>query len=172
MKEDSSPKIIMYTDGSSLGNPGPGGYGTLLLYGKFRKELSAGFLLTTNNRMELRAVIEGLRALKRPGLAVTVVSDSRYVTEAVSQGWLERWAARQFRKKEGLRENADLWTELRPLLRQHQVTMQWIRGHAGHPENETCDRLAVLARAAPDLPADEGFEDLPARMVTLGGGLL
>ena len=164
--------VTLFSDGACENNPGRGGWAVVLRSGAREKTLAGGYRRTTNNRMELRAVIEGLRALKRPGLAVTVVSDSRYVTEAVSQGWLERWAARQFRKKEGVRENADLWMELRPLLRQHRVTMQWIRGHAGHLENETCDRLAVLARAAPDLPVDEGFEDLAARMVTLGGGLL
>lgn len=165
-------EVLIFTDGACDPNPGVGGWAALLRSGHREKTLSGGCRRTTNNRMELRAVIEGLRALKKPDLAVTIVSDSQYVTRAIALGWLDRWAAKQFRKADGLRENADLWTELRPLLARHRVTMKWIRGHAGHPENETCDRLAVLARAQPNLPVDEGFENLPARMAALGEMLL
>lgn len=163
---------MLFTDGACATNPGPGGWAALLRSGTREKRISGGVRMSTNNRMELRALLEGLRALKRPGLAVTVVSDSRYVTEPITQGWLQKWAGKQFRKSDGWRENSDLWTELLPLLKQHTVTMQWIYGHAGHLENELCDRLAVAARLAPNLPADEGFDDLPARMVTLGGALI
>jgi ribonuclease HI len=122
--------------------------------------------------MELRAVIEGLRALNRPGLLVRVICDSQYVTEAVTQGWLEKWAARGFKKSEGLRENADLWIELRALLRRHSVTFQWIRGHTGHRENEICDGLAVKARSVANLSADIGFENPAAAFVSSGVTLL
>ncbi len=164
--------VVLFTDGACATNPGPGGWAALLRSGKHEKQISGGFRRSTNNRMELIAVIEGLRALKRPGLTVTVVSDSQYVTEPIAQGWLQQWAGKQFRKSDGWRDNSDLWTELLPLLKQNKVMMQWIRGHAGHPENELCDQLAVAARQAPHLPVDEGFEDLPARMVTLGSALI
>jgi ribonuclease HI len=161
-------EVMIFTDGACDPNPGIGGWAALLRSGTREKTLSGGYRRTTNNRMELRAVIEGLRALKQPDLPVTIVSDSQYVTRAVSLGWLDRWAARQFRKAGGLRENADLWLELRPLLARHRVTMKWIRGHAGQPDNEACDRLAVLARARAGLPIDEGFENPASRMAALG----
>lgn len=167
-----SSEVTLFTDGACASNPGPGGWAALLRSGAHEKQLSGGFRKTTNNRMELTAVLEGLRALKRPGLAVTIISDSRYVTDSISRGWVHGWARKQFKKSDGWRENCDLWSELLPLLRRHTVTMTWIRGHAGHPENELCDQLAVAARGLPNLPADLGFEDLSGRMVTLGGALL
>ncbi|MCF3650085.1 ribonuclease HI [Synoicihabitans lomoniglobus] len=170
---ESSPRIVeMFTDGACESNPGRGGWATLLRWDKREKMLSGGFARTTNNRMELTAVIEGLKALQRPGLKVRVVSDSKYVTEPVTQRWLEKWAAKQFRKAGGLRDNADLWIELRRLLALHDVTFEWIKGHAGHPENENCDELAVLARAQPNLPRDEGYEAPANAAVTNGLSLL
>jgi ribonuclease HI len=164
--------ITLYSDGACENNPGPGGWAVILRSGMRERRLSGGYRKTTNNRMELRAVIEGLKALKRPGLSVKVISDSQYVTEAVSQGWLEKWAAKQFKKSGGLRENTDLWIELRKLLQQHRVTFEWIRGHAGHLENEICDGLAVHARSASNLPSDVGFEDPASALVPLGLTLL
>ena len=146
--------IELFTDGSSLGNPGPGGYGLVLRQGKHRKELSAGFRRTTNNRMELLAVIVGLEALKRPGIEVVVTSDSRYVVDAVSKGWVFNWEKKGLEKK----SNPDLWRRSLKIYRQHNVRFVWIRGHTGHPENERCDRLAVAAAQADDLPADEAYE--------------
>ena len=164
--------ITLYSDGACESNPGPGGWAVILRRGTRERRLSGGCRRTTNNRMELRAVIEGLKALKRPGLSVKVVSDSQYVTEAVAQGWLEKWAAKQFKKSGGLRENTDLWIELRKLLQLHRVTFEWIRGHAGHPENESCDVLAVKARSVADLPVDVGFENPASALVPLGLTLL
>jgi ribonuclease HI len=163
---------IVYTDGACETNPGPGGWAALLTSGTRRKTLSGGYRRTTNNRMELRAVIEALRAIKGDRRRVKIVSDSRYVTEAVNQRWLDKWAAKGFLKGDGLRENSDLWIELRALLARHPVTFQWIKGHAEHPENEACDQLAVAARQAKELPADLGFEDPPARHAALGLGLI
>lgn len=153
MKEDSSPKIIMYTDGSSLGNPGPGGYGTLLLFGKFRKELSAGFLLTTNNRMELMAVIVGLEALKHKNLDVTIYTDSKYIVDAVEKGWLKNWINTRFKNK----KNSDLWMRFYEAYQLHKVKFVWVKGHAAIPGNERCDQLAVAAANGSELSKDEGF---------------
>lgn len=122
--------------------------------------------------MESVAVIEGLRALKGGGRTVCVVSDSKYITEAVNQGWLDGWARNGFRKSKGIRENAVLWLQLRELLARHVVTFEWIKGHAAHPENEECDRLAVAARRCPDLPADAAFEYPEAANASLGLTLL
>lgn len=154
----SAVHVTIYSDGGCKPNPGPGGWATILKSGTRFKTLSGGCRRTTNNRMELRAVIEGLKALKKSGLVVRIVSDSKYVTEAISRRWLEKWAAQQFRKAEGLRENADLWMELRELMAAHRVSTQWIRGHAGHSENERCDQLATAARASGVLAIDDGFE--------------
>lgn len=144
----------MYTDGAASGNPGPGGYGAVLMAGKHRKELWGGFRRTTNNRMELLAVIAALEALKGEGHEVTVVSDSKYVVDAVEKGWVFDWERKRFAKK----KNPDLWERFLRIYRKHRVRFQWIRGHNGHPENELCDRLAVAAREQRDLPADEGYE--------------
>ena len=146
--------VTIYTDGAASGNPGPGGYGVVMEAGKHRKELWGGFRMTTNNRMELLAVIEGLEALKNPGTQVTVVSDSKYVVDAVEQGWVFGWEKKGFAKK----KNPDLWKRFLAIYRKHKVKFQWVRGHNGHPQNELCDQLAVAASQQPGLPADEGYE--------------
>lgn len=146
--------IVIYTDGAASGNPGPGGYGTVLLAGPHRKELSGGFRKTTNNRMELLAVIVGLEALKRDGETVTVYSDSRYVVDAVEKGWLLSWEKSGFKKK----KNPDLWRRFLQVYRKHRVSFVWVKGHAAIPENERCDQLAVAASQQPCLPADTFYE--------------
>lgn len=147
-------KVTAYTDGAASGNPGPGGYGVVLEAGKHRRELWGGYRRTTNNRMELLAVITALEALKSPGTEVLVVSDSKYVIDAVQQGWVFGWEKKGFAKK----KNPDLWQRFLAIYRQHRVSFQWVRGHNGHPQNELCDRLAVAAREQKDLPADEAYE--------------
>lgn len=147
--------IVMYTDGSSRGNPGPGGYGVILMAGDKRKELSAGYRKTTNNRMELLAVIEGLTALKKPGMNVTVYSDSQYVVKAVKEGWLLKWMATNFA---GGKKNPDLWVRYYQLAQQHQVQMIWVKGHADNPLNNRCDVLATTAADGGNLMIDEGYE--------------
>lgn len=146
--------VTMYTDGSSRGNPGRGGYGTVLLYKNHRKELTAGYRLTTNNRMELLAVIVGLEALKKPGMEVVIYSDSQYVVDAVKKGWVWNWQKKDFKGK----KNADLWKRFIPLYRKHDVDMKWIKGHSGIPENERCDELAVDSADGKGLLVDRGFE--------------
>lgn len=132
--------IIMFTDGSSKGNPGPGGWGVVLRCGtEHYKELSGGEPYTTNNRMELKAVIEGLKAIKRKEAEVHVFSDSSYVVNAVEKKWLNSWMLKGFNGK----KNEDLWREFYDIFRRHNVTFHWIKGHAGHPENERCDEMAV-----------------------------
>lgn len=133
--------IELYTDGASSGNPGPGGYGTILRSGPHYKELAEGFRKTTNNRMELMAVIKGLEALKRPGQDVTVYSDSKYVIDAVEKGWVHGWVRKGFAGK----KNRDLWMRFLTVYKLHTVRFVWVKGHAGHIENERCDRLAVQA---------------------------
>jgi ribonuclease HI len=133
--------IYLYTDGSSRGNPGPGGYGVVLKCGTHYKELSEGFEETTNNRMELMAVIVGLEAIKRENAEVIVYSDSTYVVKAVNEGWVFGWEKKNFDKK----ANPDLWIRFLEVYRKHRVRFIWIKGHAGHPENERCDALAVAA---------------------------
>lgn len=133
--------IFIYSDGSSRGNPGPGGYGVILQYGPHIKEISAGYVLTTNNRMELLGVITGLEALKRPGCNVCIVSDSKYVVDAVNKGWLFGWEKKNFVKQ----KNPDLWKRFLEVYRKHNVTFTWIKGHNNHPQNERCDRMAVDA---------------------------
>lgn len=150
-------EITIYTDGASSGNPGPGGYGIVMVSGKHRLEKSEGFRLTTNNRMELLAVITGLEALKRPGSNVTVYTDSRYVADAIGKGWLFQWESKAFRKK----KNPDLWIRFLKIYRQHNVRIKWIKGHAGNPENELCDRLAVEAYLKKELLEDSGFKPEP-----------
>ncbi len=144
----------MYTDGAARGNPGPGGYGVVLMAGKLRKELAAGFRLTTNNRMELLAVIVGLEALKKEGSKVTIYTDSKYVCDAVEKGWVFQWERIRFKKK----KNPDLWKRFLTIYRKHHVKFHWVKGHANIPENERCDTLAVDASFGADLPADEAYE--------------
>ncbi|MTI29787.1 ribonuclease HI, partial [Xanthovirga aplysinae] len=142
--------ISMYTDGASKGNPGPGGYGTILEYKEHRKELTQGYRLTTNNRMELLAVIVGLEALKKPGFNVTIYSDSKYVVDAVEKGWVFNWEKKSFSGK----KNPDLWQRFLKVFRQHKVKFIWIKGHNGHPENERCDEMAVLSAEGTRLKVD------------------
>ncbi len=131
--------IKIYTDGAAKGNPGPGGYGVILDYQGKRKELYEGFRMTTNNRMELLAVIKGLEAIKKDGWDVLVISDSKYVVDAVEKGWLTNWVKKDFKGK----KNRDLWERFLKSYYRHRVKFNWIKGHAGHPENERCDQLAV-----------------------------
>jgi len=138
--------IEIYTDGACSGNPGPGGYGVILRFGTTTKELSGGESHTTNNRMELMGVIAGLSALKEP-CEVMLYSDSKYIVDAVNLGWAKKWKANSW--KRGKNEpalNSDLWAKLLDLLEIHSVTFNWVKGHAGHPENERCDKLAVMER--------------------------
>jgi ribonuclease HI len=147
--------IRIYTDGAAQGNPGPGGYGTILKFGDKAKELSQGFRLTTNNRMELLAVIAGLEAIKKEGIPVTIFSDSQYVVNTVEKGWLWNWEKQNFKKK----ANPDLWERYIPLHKRFKPKFTWIRGHNGHPENERCDYLAVKAANGFELLIDQGYED-------------
>jgi ribonuclease HI len=151
--------VEIYTDGACKGNPGPGGYGVVLLSGGRRKELSGGFRKTTNNRMELLACIEGLRSLKRP-CTVNLTSDSRYVVDAMTKGWAMRWRSKGWKLSPSKQaKNSDLWAVLLDLCSEHQVSFKWVEGHSGHPENECCDVLAVAASQLKDLPADPAFEN-------------
>lgn len=147
-------KIFIYTDGAAKGNPGPGGYGVVLEAAGKRKELSDGFRMTTNNRMELLAVIEGLKALKSNGHEVHVVSDSKYVVDAINKHWLASWVKKGFKDK----KNVDLWKQLIPQLEKHKPSFHWVKGHNDHPQNERCDTLAVEASTQPNLKIDEPFE--------------
>lgn len=149
-----SHKVTIYTDGASSGNPGPGGYGVVLMSGGHRKELSQGFACTTNNRMELLAVIVALEALKAEKCEVTVYTDSKYVADAVTKGWLFSWVKKDFKGK----KNADLWKRFLKVYPRHQVKFVWIKGHANIPGNERCDQLAVQASMAPNLLIDEGYQ--------------
>ena len=146
-------QITMYTDGSALGNPGPGGYGVVLMSGPHRKEISAGYRLTTNNRMELLAVIVGLEALKADGNDVTIYSDSKYVVDSVSKGWLFDWERKNFKD----RKNDDLWRRFLAIYRRHRVRFVWIKGHAENPENELCDRMANGCAHGANLLEDIGY---------------
>ena len=154
----SRKNVTIYTDGSSKGNPGPGGYGVVLIYGSHRRELSRGFRLTTNNRMELLAVIDALKTLKE-SCDATIYTDSRYVADALNKGWLKSWQARNWRKADKKPVlNVDFWKALLPLLEKHRVTFKWVKGHNDNPENERCDRLAVAAAEGNNLVPDTVFE--------------
>ncbi len=140
---DTLKKVEIFTDGACSGNPGPGGWGVILKYGSASKELSGGEENTTNNRMELTAAISGLEALKERCF-VTLYSDSKYLIDAIEKGWAEKWQANNWmRTKKDAALNVDLWKRLLPLLEYHRVTFVWVKGHAGHPENERCDKMAV-----------------------------
>ncbi|HVT83572.1 MAG TPA: ribonuclease HI [Chitinophagaceae bacterium] len=149
------PDITIYTDGASRGNPGPGGYGVILMSGHHQKELSQGYKLTTNNRMELMAVIAGLEALKKDQLNVTIYSDSQYVVNAVEKGWLKNWIATNFK---GGKKNRDLWMKFHQLAQNHKIKFVWVKGHANNPYNNRCDELATGAADGKHLHADTGFE--------------
>lgn len=146
-------QLIIYTDGAARGNPGPGGYGAILMWGDKRKELSAGFKHTTNNRMELMAVIAALKALNREGLNITVFSDSSYVVNAVEKGWLQGWLRTGFKGK----KNPDLWQQYAELAKKHNIRFVWVKGHADNPFNNRCDQLATAAADGRDLQEDVGF---------------
>lgn len=155
-------EITIYTDGAAKGNPGNGGYGAVLLSGKYRKELSEGFVKTTNNRMELLSVIVALEQLKNEGSTVTVFSDSKYVVDSVEKGWVFNWEKKGFVNK----KNIDLWRRFLKIYRKHSVKFQWVKGHAGNELNERCDQLAVAAATSSNLKVDAGFEEQ-----TKGSGL-
>ncbi len=148
-------EIVIYTDGAARGNPGPGGYGVVMIYGKHRKELSEGFELTTNNRMELLAVIRGLQALKRDDVHVKIFTDSKYVSDSVNKRWVFSWETKGFKKK----KNPDLWREFLEVYRRLSVSFIWVKGHANIPENERCDQLAVEASHGNKLLVDSGYVD-------------
>ena len=145
--------IKIFTDGSSRGNPGPGGYGVVMLYKGNRKELSQGYKITTNNRMELTAVIKALEAIKKNSIKVTIYSDSKYVVESVEKGWIWNWGEKNFKKK----KNIDLWKQFIPLYKKFNIKFVWVKGHAGIKENERCDELANLAQSS-NLINDTGYK--------------
>ncbi len=149
------PRIVIYTDGAARGNPGPGGYGIVMKAGPHRKELSEGYRKTTNNRMELLAVIVALEQLKFENSTVDIYTDSKYVADAVEKGWVFGWEKVQFKKK----KNPDLWIRFLKVYRNHQVKFHWVKGHANIPENERCDRLAVEASQKSNLLIDEAYEN-------------
>ena len=145
--------IKIFTDGSSRGNPGPGGYGVVMLYKGNRKELSQGYRITTNNRMELTAVIKALEAIKKNSIKITIYSDSKYVVESVEKGWVWNWGKKKFKKK----KNIDLWKQFIPLYKKFNIKFIWVKGHAGIKENERCDELANLAQSS-NLINDTGYK--------------
>ena len=148
-------KIVMYTDGAARGNPGPGGYGVVLIYGSHKIELSKGYKHTTNNRMELMAVIAGLEALKKEGLDITIYSDSQYIVKAIEEGWLEKWVKTNFK---GGKKNKDLWMRFYELSKKHKIRFVWIKGHAENTYNIRCDILATSVADSSDLIVDEGYQ--------------
>ncbi|MBX3257582.1 MAG: ribonuclease HI [Chitinophagaceae bacterium] len=147
--------LLIYTDGAARGNPGPGGYGAILKWGTTEKELSAGYRLTTNNRMELLAVISALEALTKTNLSITIYSDSQYVVKAVTQGWLNNWIRTDFK---GGKKNKDLWKRFFALSKKHSIQFVWVKGHADNQYNNRCDVLATTAADGKDLLVDEGYE--------------
>jgi len=148
-------EIVIYTDGAARGNPGPGGYGVVLMYKNHKKELSAGFRKTTNNRMELMAVIEGLKALNRYDIPVVIYSDSQYVVNTISKGWLENWIKTNFK---GGKKNKDLWMQYHALAQKFKIRFEWVKGHADNPYNNRCDELATTAADGNNLAIDKGYE--------------
>ena len=157
--------VIIYTDGACIGNPGPGGYGAVLLSEENRKELSGGYAETTNNRMELMAAIVGLEALERP-CDVILYSDSKYLVDAIEKGWARKWKANSWMRNRRERAiNPDLWERLLSLTEKHNVAFKWVRGHAGVKENERCDQLATTAAKGGGLPADPGYKASPSSLL-------
>ena len=150
----ATPQITIYTDGAARGNPGPGGYGIVLLSGEFHREISDGYRHTTNNRMELLAVIVALEALKIPGSEVTIYTDSKYVADAVTKGWVYDWVKKRFKGK----KNPDLWLRFLEIYKKHSVKFVWVKGHANNPLNERCDELAVAASYQKNLKEDSGYQ--------------
>jgi ribonuclease HI len=158
MANSTRQKVVIYTDGGAIGNPGPGGYGAVLLYGGHSKEIKGAYRLTTNNRMELKAAIEALSTLKK-ACDVILHSDSQYLVNAMTKGWVERWQANGWmRNKKEPALNVDLWEQLLPLCEKHRVQFVWVRGHAGNPDNERCDELTHEAIDAGDFLIDEVYE--------------
>jgi ribonuclease HI len=156
------PPVEIYTDGGCEPNPGPGGYGAVLLHPKKRSETTGGFRLTTNNRMEIYAAIAGLEMLKQP-CKVTLYSDSQYLVKAMMEGWVANWKKKDWWLNNAERaKNIDLWEKLLRLCQTHHVEFRWVKGHAGNVENECCDRLSMAALRQTNLPADEGYENKPA----------
>ncbi|MBO4435197.1 MAG: ribonuclease HI [Bacteroidales bacterium] len=151
--EHKRPPIELYTDGAASGNPGPGGYGVVLRCLGYEKTFSEGFALTTNNRMELLAVIIGLESILWDNAEVHVWSDSSYVVKAINEGWLDKWKSTGFKRK----KNVDLWLRFDQVYRKHRVAFHWLKGHAGHPENERCDKMAVEAYHGENLKEDTGY---------------
>ncbi len=157
-------QVTIYTDGACIPNPGPGGYAAILIAGNRRKQMTGGCRLTTNNRMEILAAIVALEALKWP-CRVTLYSDSRYLVDTIARGWAWRWRANGWRRnRKEYAVNADLWARLLDVCEKHEVEFAWVRGHAGHPENERCDLSSVAAAQAQGLPADAGYEEQQAKM--------
>ena len=151
-------KVQIYTDGACSGNPGKGGYGVLLMYNEHRKELSGGYRLTTNNRMEMMAAIVGLETLTMQS-NVTLYTDSRYLVDAITKGWAKKWQANGWKRNQNeAAKNPDLWQKFLDLCEEHEVEFIWVKGHSGHPENEHCDRLAVAASQQLELPIDRIYE--------------
>lgn len=156
-------ELVVYTDGASRGNPGPGGYGAILMWGGRAKELSAGYRRTTNNRMELMAVIAALEALKKDNPSITIYSDSQYVVKAVTQGWLQNWIFTDFK---GGKKNKDLWMRYYELAKKNRIKFVWVRGHADNPYNTRCDELATAAADGKNLLVDEYYENNPDQTMT------
>ena len=150
----SNNSVTIYTDGAARGNPGPGGYGVILISGEYRKELSQGYQHTTNNRMELMAVIAGLQALKKKGLNITIYTDSQYIVNSVEKGWLKTWIGNDFK---GGKKNRDLWLQYFDLAANHTIKFVWVRGHGDNPFNNRCDKLATTAADGSNLLYDEGY---------------
>lgn len=155
-------EVIIYTDGSSRGNPGPGGYGAILIYGNRKKELSQGYKKTTNNRMELMGVIAALEALKKPNLNITIYTDSQYIVKAIKEGWLNKWLATNFAKG---KKNKDLWVKFYNLYKEHHIKFHWVKGHSDNENNNRCDELATSAADGNDLLVDEGYEVDPDHLL-------
>ena len=150
--------LHIYTDGAARGNPGPGGYCAILMWGDKAKEITGGYRRTTNNRMELMAVIAALEALKKEGLKIVIHSDSQYVVKAVNEGWLNNWIATRFK---GGKKYQDLWMRYYELAKNHEISFEWVRGHADNPYNNRCDEVATAAADGKGLPVDEGYENDP-----------
>ena len=162
----SGHQLIIYTDGSSRGNPGPGGFGAILMYGDKRKEISGGYRKTTNNRMELLGVITALESLTKKNISLTVYSDSQYIVRAVQEKWLDKWVRTNFA---GGKKNKDLWMRYYKLAKDYQVAFKWVKGHADNPLNNRCDELATTAADGKNLLIDEGYERGDAEISFMDG---
>jgi ribonuclease HI len=157
-----SKQLIIYTDGAARGNPGPGGYGAILMWGDVCKELSAGYRLTTNNRMELMAVIAALRSLTKQNISLTIYTDSQYVLNSVEKKWLDNWIKTDFK---GGKKNKDLWMTYHHLAKNYSIKFVWVKGHAENIYNNRCDELATAAADGNNLLIDEGYEHIQNRLL-------